>query len=432
MDYGLAAILCIASMVFFLILGVPIAFSLGFSAVVFGTLAFGPMALQKMGLATFSLFYNYSWTPLPLFVLMACVITETAIGEDLYRVARNWVSGLPGALISASIMGEALLASTVGVSGAAIIAMGKVAEPEFKRYGYDRNLALGGMMCGGVLGPLIPPSTPLIIYGVIANVSVGHLLIAGILPGAVLAVMLAIVPLIICWRNPKLGPAAGSVSWITRLVSLKKVWPVIAVMVAIIGSIFFGVATPTEAAGIGCVTIIVIAVAVFHLNWKGLYRAMVEAAVVNSMMLVIIVAASFFSYMLASAGVGDFLGSLVTSLSVPPIVIVIAIMILYLILGSLFDSITITMLTIPIFAPLLITLGFDLVWFGILYVVNLEIGLITPPMGVNLFFVRNVFNIKTGDLLKGAVPFLITLVIFLFIVLFVPGLSLWLPDLMTK
>jgi len=432
MDYGLAAILCIASMVFFLILGVPIAFALGFSAVVFGTIAFGPMALHKMSLATFSLFYNYSWTPLPLFVLMACVITETTIGEDLYRVARNWVSGLPGALISASILGEAMLASTVGVSGAAIVAVGKVAEPELKRYGYDRNLALGGMMCGGVLGPLIPPSTPLIIYGVIANVSVGHLLIAGIIPGALLAIMLAIVPIVICWRNPKLGPAAGSVNWITRLVSLKKVWPVIAVIVAIIGSIFFGVATPTEAAGIGCVVIIIVAVAVFHLRWKGLYRAMVEAAVVNSMMLVIIVAASFFSYMLASAGVGDFLGSLVTSLSVPPIVIVIAIMILYLILGSLFDSITITMLTIPIFAPLLTTLGFDLVWFGILYVVNLEIGLITPPMGVNLFFVRNVFNIKTGELLKGAVPFLITLVIFLFIVLFVPDLSLWLPDMMTK
>ena len=432
MDYGLAAILCIVSMVLFLLLGVPIAFALGFSAVIFGTLAFGPMALHKMGLATFALFYNYSWTPLPLFVLMACVITETTIGEDLYRVARNWVSGLPGALVSASIMGEAMLASTVGVSGAAIVAVGKVAEPELKRYGYDRNLALGGMMCGGVLGPLIPPSTPLIIYGVIANVSVGHLLIAGIIPGTLLAIMLASVPIIICWRNPKLGPTAGSVGWMTRLVSLKKVWPVIAVMVAIIGSIFFGIATPTEAAGIGCTAVIIIAVTVFHLRWKSLYRAMVEAAVINSMMLVIIVAASFFSYMLASAGVGNFLGSLVTSLSVPPIVIVIAIMILYLILGSLFDSITITMLTIPIFAPLLTILGFDLVWFGILYVVNLEIGLITPPMGVNLFFVRSVFNIKTGDLLKGAVPFLITLVIFLFIVLFVPELSLWLPEMMTK
>jgi tripartite ATP-independent transporter DctM subunit len=432
MEYGLAAILCIVAMVFFLLLGVPIAFSLGFSAVVFGTLAFGPMALHKMGLATFSLFYNYSWTPLPLFVFMACVITETTIGEDLYRVARNWVSGLPGALVSASIMGEALLASSVGVSGAAIVAVGKVAEPELKRFGYDRNMALGGMMCGGVLGPLIPPSTPLIIYGVIANVSVGHLLIAGIIPGAILAVMLAIVPLIICWRNPKLGPALESVNWITRLVSLKKIWPVIAVLVAIIGSIFFGIATPTEAAGIGCVVIILIAITVFRLRWKGIYRAMVEAAVINSMMLVIIVAASFFSYMLASAGVGDFLNDLVTSLSVPPIVIVIAIMVLFLILGSLFDSITITMLTIPIFAPLLTKLGFSLVWFGILYVVNLEIGLITPPMGVNLFFVRNIFNIKTGDLLKGAVPFLITLVIFLFIVLFVPDLSLWLPGMMTK
>jgi tripartite ATP-independent transporter DctM subunit len=229
------------------------------------------------------------------------------------------------------------------------------------------------MMCGGVLGPLIPPSTPLIIYGVIANVSVGHLLIAGIIPGIILAIMLAIVPLVICWRNPKLGPPAGSVSWITRLTSLRKVWPVIVVMGAIIGSIFFGVATPTEAAGIGCVVIIIIAVSVFHLNWRGLYRAMVEAAAINAMMLVIIVGASFFSYMLNSAGVGEFLGNLIASLNVPPIVIVIAIMVLYLILGSLFDSITITMLTVPLFAPLLTSLGFDLVWFGILLIWRLDL-----------------------------------------------------------
>jgi C4-dicarboxylate transporter, DctM subunit len=432
MDPALAAILCIISMIVLVILGVPIAFALGFSAAVCGTLAFGPMALYKMGLATFSLFYNYSWTPLPLFVLMACIITETNIGKDLYTVARNWVSSLPGALVSASILGEALMASTVGVSGAAIVAVGKIAEPELNRYGYDRKLALGGLMCGGVLGPLIPPSTPLIIYGVIANVSIGHLLIAGIIPGALLALMLAAVPVFICWRNPRLGPAAGSVSWITRLVSLKYIWPVIAVMAAIIGSIFFGIATPTEAAGIGCVFIIIIAVVVFHLRWKGLYRAMVEAAVINAMMLVIIVAASFFSYMLASAGVGEFLNNIVMSLDMPPTGVVIAIMILYLILGCLFDSITITMLTVPIFAPLLAAQGIDLVWFGILYVVNLEIGLITPPMGVNLYFMRSVFNIKSGDLLKGAAPFLIALVIFLFILILAPDISLWLPRIMTR
>jgi tripartite ATP-independent transporter DctM subunit len=431
MDPGLAAILCIVSMIFLLTIGVPIAFALGFSAAVCGTLAFGPMALYKMGLATFSLFYNYSWTPLPLFVLMACIITETAIGKDLYNVARNWVSHLPGALVSASILGEALMASTVGVSGAAIVAVGKVAEPELNRYGYDRKLALGGLMCGGVLGPLIPPSTPLIIYGVIANVSIGHLLIAGIIPGALLALMLAAVPVLICWRNPQLGPAAGSTGWATRWASLSKIWPIIAVLMAIIGSIFFGIATPTEAAGIGCVVMIVIAVTVFHLRWKGLYRAMAEAAVINAMMLVVIVAASFFSYMLASAGVGELLNNLVASLNIPPRAVVAAIMILYLILGSLFDSITITMLTVPIFAPLLAGLGLDLVWFGILYVVNLEIGLITPPMGVNLCLVRNVFNVKSSDLLKGAVPFLITLIVFLIILLLVPDLSLWLPKMMS-
>lgn len=432
MGLGMAAVLTIVTMLFFLLLGVPIAFALGFATVVFGTIVYGPMALQLMGMSTFTTFYNYSWSPLPLFVLMACIMTETTIGEDLYKVARNWVAGLPGALISASIGGEAMMASMVGVSGAAIVALGKVAEPEFKRYGYDRSLALGGLMCGGVLGPLIPPSTPFIIYGVIANVSVGRLLIAGILPGIVLAVMLMSVPLVICWRNPQLGPPAGSVSWLTRISSLKKVWPVIVVMVAIIGSIFLGIATPTEAAGVGCVVIIIVAVAVFRLSWRGLYRALVESAVINSMMLVIIVGASFFSYMLDSSGVGSFLTGLVTSLNVPPIMIVFAIMILYLILGTLFDSISITILTIPIFAPLLSKLGFDLVWFGVLYVVNLEIGLITPPMGVNLFFIRNVFNIKTSDLLKGAMPYLAMLVIFLMVILFVPQISLWLPNLMAK
>jgi C4-dicarboxylate transporter DctM subunit len=203
-------------------------------------------------------------------------------------------------------------------------------------------------------------------------------------------------------------------------------------MAAIIGSIFFGIATPTEAAGIGSVVILLIAVAFFGLRWKGIYRAMVEAAVINSMMLVIIVAASFFSYMLASAGVGNFLGNLIASLNVPPVLIIVALMVLYLVLGSIFDAITITMLTVPIFAPLVTQLGYDLIWFGILYVVNTEIGLITPPMGINLFFVRNVFNINTTDILKGAIPFLITLVIFLVIVLLVPDLALWLPNMMAK
>jgi C4-dicarboxylate transporter, DctM subunit len=432
MDAQLAAILCIASMLVIFMMGVPVAFALGFSTIVFGTLAFGPMALQKMAMGTFSQFYNYSWTPLPLFVLMACIITETPMGGQVYMVARNWVAGVPGALISASIFGEAMVAGTVGVSGAAIVAVGKVAEPELIKYGYDRNLALGGLTVGGVLGPLIPPSTPMVIYGVIASVSVGHLFIAGLLPGILLAFMLAAVPIILCWRNPKLGPAAEKVPWRERIVSLRYVWHVALVMLSIIGSIFFGIATPTEAAGVGTVVILIIAVAVFRLNWKGLSKAFIEAAVINTMMLLIIVGASFFSYLLASAGVGDFLGNLVESLNLSPMMVVVAIVVLYLILGCFLDSISITVLTIPIFAPLLTSLGIDLVWFGVLYVVTLEIGLLTPPMGVNLFFMRNTFNIKIGDLLKGAAPFFVALFIFLIVILLVPQLSLWLPHLMSK
>jgi len=432
MDPQLAAILCVVSMLVIFLMGVPVAFALGFSTVIFGALAYGPMALEKMAMGTFSQFYSYSWTPLPLFVLMACVITETPMGAQVYRVARNWVGGFPGALVSASILGEAAVAGTVGVSGAAIVAVGKVAEPELTKYGYDRKFALGGLTVGGVLGPLIPPSTPMVIYGVIASVSVGHLFIAGLLPGIVLAILLALVPIVVCWRNPKLGPAADSVSWRERISSLKYVWHVALVMLSIIGSIFFGIATPTEAAGIGAVVILVIAVAVFRLRWKGLRRAIVEAAVINTMMLLIIVAANFFSYLLASAGVGDFLGNLVTSLELSPLMVVFAIVILYFILGCIFDSISITVLTIPIFAPLLTSLGVDLVWFGVLYLVTLEIGLITPPMGVNLFFMRNTFNINMIDLLKGALPFLVVILVFLVVLLLVPQLSLWLPGLMSS
>lgn len=432
MDPQLAAILCVAFMLVIFLAGVPVAFALGFSTVIFGTLAYGPMALEKMAMGTFSQFYNYSWTPLPLFVLMACVITETPMGAQVYRVARNWVGSFPGALVSASIVGEAMVAGTVGVSGAAIVAVGKVAEPELARYGYDKKMALGGLTAGGVLGPLIPPSTPMVIYGVMASVSVGHLFIAGLLPGIVLAILLALVPIVLCWRNPKLGPAAESVSWRERISSLRYVWHVALVMISIVGSIFFGIATPTEAAGIGAVVILIIAVAVFRLRWKGLYRAIVEAAVINTMMLLIIVAANFFSYLLASAGVGDFLGNLVSSLNMSPLMVVAAIVVLYLILGCIFDSISITVLTIPIFAPLLTSLGVDLVWFGVLYLVTLEIGLVTPPMGVNLFFMRNTFNINMSDLLRGAIPFLIVLFAFLIVLLLVPQLSLWLPELMSR
>ncbi len=430
MDFTTAALLCMGSMLVLMLVGVPIAYAIGFSSVVFGVLAFGGVSLDKAGWATFHLLYNLSWTPLPLFVLMACIIAETRVGEDLYGAASKWFSRIPGGLIAASVMGEAAMAATVGASGPCILAVGKVAVPEFERYGYNKALGLGALTSGGVLGPLIPPSATMIIYAVLSETSLGHLFIAGMIPGILLAFMLAAVPIILCTHNPALGPPAGKFTWAERFRALKKMWPIVLVMFFILGSIYFGIATPTEAGGVGCTAVIIIAVAYFGLRLKGLYRAMTEAVLINAMLLIIIVGATFFSYVVGSSGLARNLVDIVTAAAISPILVIISIMVLLIILGCFIDGITIMMLTIPIFLPMILGLGYDPVWFGVLFVTNMEIALITPPMGINLFLVRSTFDMPTGELIRGVIPFLIILFIFLFILVAFPQLSLWLPGMM--
>jgi C4-dicarboxylate transporter DctM subunit len=432
MDYTTAAIICVAGMLVFLIIGVPIAYSVGFVSIIVGFATFGSLCLQKVGWMTFHLLYNLSWTPLPLFTLMACIIAETKIGEDLYRAARNWLSRVPGGLISASIWGEAGMAAALGASAPTIVAVGKVAVPEFERYSYNKALGLGALVCGGVLGPLIPPSATMIIFAILSNVPLGRLFIAGIVPGLILAMMLSIVPVILCSRNPALGSKVGSVSWVERFSSLRRVWPVALVMLCVLGSIYMGIATPTEAGGVGAFVVLVIAVAFYGLRWKGLYRAMIETALINAMILIILVGTQFFAYVVGSSAMAENLATLVTSLNLPPTLIIVCIMVVLLILGCFIEGITIMMLTIPIFVPMVLALGYDPLWFGILYVTNMEIALITPPMGINLFLVRNTFDIETGELLRGILPFLCVLILFLALMVAFPELSLWLPGMMIK
>jgi C4-dicarboxylate transporter DctM subunit len=432
MDATAAAIICVSIMLIMLLIGIPIPFALGFSSILIGTIAYGATILEKVGSTTFYLVYNFVWTPLPLFTLMACIMAETRIGEDLYRAARNWLSRLPGGLISASILGEAGMAAALGASAPTIIAVGKVAAPEFERYGYNKGFSIGALTCGGVLGPLIPPSATMIIYSVLTNVSLGRLFIAGIIPGIILALMLGALPVIMCTRNPKLGPAAASVSWLERFGSLKKIWAVALIFVFILGSIYLGIATPTEAGGIGAFIVLVIAVLFYHLRWKNLYRAMIEAALINAMLMFIFVGAQFFSYVIGTSSLAENITDFVVGANLPPYLVIAVIMILLLVLGCFIEGITIMMLTIPIFLPLVSALGFDPLWFGILYVTNMEMGLITPPMGINLFLARNTFNVPTGELLKGIVPFFVMLLLFLAIIAAFPQLSLWLPSFMVN
>jgi C4-dicarboxylate transporter DctM subunit len=430
MDPATTSLLCVLGLFVFMMLGIPIVYSLGFAAVFTGLFAYGPSVLYKVGLAPFSMLFNLAWTPLPLFVLLGAIIGESGMGKDLFRAAANWLSRVRGGLIVAGILGEAMLAATLGTSAAAIIVVGKVAVPEFEKQGYDRGFSLGALLAGGVLGPLIPPSATMIIYAVLSNVSLGRLFIAGIIPGIILAIFLSIPAVVISWLKPGLAPKTYSVSWRVRFSSLKGIWPIALVMFSILGTIYFGIATPTETAGVGSFVVAILAILFFRLRWAGLRNAIVEAATVNGMILFIITAASFFTYVVGSTNIAQELLSFVESGAISPWQVIVIINIILLVLGCLIDPITITLLTIPIFVPLIISLGMDPIWFGVLFVVNTQIGLITPPMGVDLFAVKTIFNVPTGDIIRGVAPFLFVELIFLAMISAFPQISLWLPDMM--
>jgi C4-dicarboxylate transporter DctM subunit len=424
------SVIAVLSLFFFMMLGVPIAYTLGFSATIAGLAAFGGTILPKVGWTPFHMLFNLSWTPLPLFILIGSLIAETTMGTDLFRAAVRWLSRIPGGLIAASVLGEAVMAATLGTSAACIMVVGKVAVPEFERYGYNRSLGLGAMLAGGVLGPLIPPSATMIIYSCLTDTSLGHLFIAGIIPGILLAAMLSSLAIGICWARPQYGPPAGGYSWRERFASLSKVWPVVVVILSILGSIYLGIATPTESAGVGCVVVLLLAVFIFGLRWNGIRRAVIDAAIINGMILFILIGASFFTYVVGSANVAKYLSTFINSSGLSPWVVIIFMNVVYLALGFILDPLTITFLTIPIFFPLIVSLGFDPVWFGIMFVVNTQIGLITPPMAVDLFAVRTVFDIPSGDIIRGVTPFLLLELVFLAIIIIFPQLSLWLPSQM--
>jgi C4-dicarboxylate transporter, DctM subunit len=430
MDFNSAAAVCIALMLLLLLIGVPIAWALLSSSIIVGISFFGMSALDKLGGQTFYFLYNLAWTPLPLFVLLGCLISETTIGNDLFKAARNWLSRVPGGLIAATIWAEAGMAAALGASAPCIISVGKVAIPELEKFNYRRSFSLGALLIGGILGPLIPPSAVMIIFAVLTNASVGRLFIAGVVPGLILALMLSITPVVLCMRNPALGPPAEPVAWKERFGSLKRIWPMIIIIFSILGTIYFGIATPTEAAGVGCFVVLILAMTLYKMSLKALYRALLEAALVNAMLMVTVIAAQFFSYIVGSSVLAERISAMIQAVHFSPWIIVIFINIILLILGCFLDGITIMLLTIPVFVPILTRMGFDSLWIGVWYVVNMEIGLITPPMGINLFLTSSVFKIPNVELIKAALPFLVICLLFLAIIIGFPQLSLWLPGIM--
>ncbi|MBW2064832.1 MAG: TRAP transporter large permease [Deltaproteobacteria bacterium] len=431
MEVGVIAIILIFSLILLLALGTPISFCLGFLGLagIIGFLDLGNLyQIAEIAAATGT---NLFMITLPLFILMAEIVSFSGIGDDIYTAAHDWLSWLPGGLAISSIVTCTGFAAISGSSPATAATIGLVSIPEMIKRGYNRKLAVGSIAVGGTLGILIPPSITMIIYGFITEVSIGKLFIAGIIPGFVLALLLCISIAVAVKVRPGLAPRMEGVSWSKRLSSLKRVWAFIFLAISIIGSIYTGIATPTESAAIGATLSLVIAFVYRRLTLKALHEALKRTVAVTAMIMFLVIGGNVVAFLLSSLTIPQYVTGWITSLEASRWSVMIIINVILLLMGCLLDPMAIMVISLPIIFPIITQLGFDPVWFGIVVTINVEMGMITPPVGLNLFILKgSVPNITMKDIMVGAAPFLVLLVIGLIIIMVFPSLATWLPGRM--
>ena len=411
---------------------VPIAIALAVVGFVgFGMLTDWGPALSLVALSTKTGMLNYSLSVLPLFILMGNFITKARLSEQLYAAAYAFFGHFRGGLSLATIVACGGFSAVCGSSLATAATMAKVSMPPMRHYGYDDRLATGSIAAGGTLGILIPPSVMLVIYGVITETHIGKLFAAGLVPGLVGITGYLLAVNYTTWRDPKQGPRGERTSWRGRLVALRNVWGIVALFTLVMGGIYGGFFTPTEAAGIGAIGGFAFAVLRRALDWRGLVEVLLETAKTTAMMFTVLIGALLFSEFLNYSGMHKGFLDWITSLSTPSWVIILVIIGVYLVMGCVLESLSLILLSVPVFFPIVIALGYDPVWFGIIVVVAVEIGLITPPIGINVFVLRSVLpDVTTATIFRGVTPFWIADLFRIVLLAMVPALSLWLPNLL--
>lgn len=415
-----------------LLAGMPIAFALG----LFGY--FGIWYMRNLSAANsvtvsqiFDLAQTHTFTVLPLFILMGNLIARARISHDLYAASNAFLGHYRGGLAMATIAACGGFSAVSGSSMATTSTMARVAMPPMRRHGYSDALAAGSITAGGTLGILIPPSVILLIYGILTSTNIGHLFIAGIVPGilAVIGYMTAIA--VVTRIDPAAGPAGPRAPWSERIRLLRGVWPIVALFVLVLGGIYLGVFTPTEAAGIGAAGAFLFVLLRRRLSVTGLIDILAESARTSAMMIALLFGATLFNNFLDMMGFARALADWFDAINLTPMVALLMMMAIYLVLGLFLESLSMMLLTIPIFFPIVQILGIDPVWFGILVVVAIEISLITPPVGLNVFILKiMVRNISLATIFRGIVPFFIADLVRLGILLAFPGLVLFLPRMM--
>lgn len=375
--------------------------------------------------------FEYTLSVVPLFILMGNFVTRAGMSRELYRAAYTLVGHFRGGLGMATVMACAGFGSVCGSSIATAATMTKVAYPSMKEHGYSGQLAAGAIAAGGTLGILIPPSTILVIYGLVTETNIGKLFAAGFIPGILAVTMLCLTIALLTWRDPSLGPAAERSSWSERLLAFKDVWAVAVLFVVVMGGIYGGVFTTTEGAGVGAFGAFVIALLRGTLSLRITVDILIESARTTGMLFMILVGALIFANFMNFTTMPTDLKNLVSSYNISPMLVMIAICAIYVILGAAMEELSIVLLTLPVFFPLVVGLGFDPVWFGIIIVLVVMIGLISPPVGMNMFVVRNMLpELSTVTVFKGVMPFVITLILVLALLVAFPQIALFLPQVL--
>jgi len=415
-----------------LLIGMPIGYTLAF--VGFGGISLitdPAVAMPTLVKSFYSTFTQYSFTVIPLFVIMGELATICGLSQGIYDVADKWLRRLPGGLGIATIGACSGFAAICGSSVATAATLGRVALPEMERYGYDRQLATGSVAAGGTLGFLIPPSIGFVVYGILTEQSIGKLLISGFLPGFLLAAAYMVIIVVWVKLKPKAAPASlEKVSLKEKLLALKGVWELAVGFLLVMGGLYLGFFTPTEAGGVGAFFLFSVTLLKRRLDWTRLRLALQETAKISIMIFMILAGAYVFTYFMALSMIPMRLAGWLTGLDLSPYIILTIILLGYLVLGCFLDATSMMVLTLPVIFPTILQLGFDPIWFGVISVLMMEAGLITPPLGLNVFVISGVAGVPIEVVFRGASYFLLAIFAVVVLITIFPQIATVLPAMM--
>ena len=437
MDSAAAPVIMMLIMILGIVSGLPFVFVLGGTAVVATTLFWGWNALPQMVFQSYKVLEDFVFVAIPLYVLMAMILHKARLIEDMFDMIYKWSGPLRGGLAIGTELICAVFGACTGIAGGTETTMGLVALPNMRKYKYDLRLAAGTVLTGGTLGQLIPPSVLMVIYGLVSNVSVGKQFAGGIATGMILVGLYIAYILIRCFLNKDLAPAlplGERATWREKFISLKQVILPLILILMVLGSVFTGVATPTEAAGMGVAGALFSAAVLRRLSWDLFKEATITTMRVSAVIGWIVVAASAFTNVYIIAGGEDFMRSLLTLLPGGKWGVLISTQVILLVLGMILDTVAIVLICGPLFNSVMVSLGFDPVWFALLFMIQMQIAYISPPFGYSLFYLYSVVppDVKMNDLYKAAWPFIAVQILALAIFIIWPNTVLWLPNLLFK